>query len=458
MTLHFLFYFTVKAVFPEMILTRKTVIEALPLLKTLNLSRCNITDKGADMIALIITKTISLIKLDISHTRLNATNIIKINKALKTMSTLQFLNINNNFISDGCIESIKAIIVSCPTLQNLNLSDNLLTFTGVISIAQTSRDHPNLQVLLLNNNSVSYLSVCEFLVDVILSTNKSLVNVNVCGRNIRPRFIADHLLPPCVQETHTGFVLQNLYLSYYLLLSCISVPLDNENKEAKFMPDNFIKVTEKCPFDSDNITSYFVDHGGGVFYKKEHNFSFFIPPGAISQGDCVQIQVTASRFGPYELPDGYFPISSYFWISAMYTFKIPVYLILSHHTSLRNVTNFNRLYALEACSQHTKVGKEGLLRMNQLLDGVFFDNEIGYCIVSTNHFCSYCLAKDDITIPDDFYVSFYTYNFQTTLKAEICICHVNKECIEVLLKFICCYSNECIHRWWKSSTIKREHN
>jgi len=491
----FTFMHLAKSVFSEVTLANKkqtvdiavVVIKSLSMLKTLNLSHLNVTDQGSDMIATIIFKAVSLVTFDISHTRLNATKVININKALQNISSLQFLKMSKNFINDKAMDSIAAVIgnnhgmkyldisgnklstnsltqivdalsihnsirvldisnndilfdqtkdlkatfATCSSLQELNLSQNSLMFTGVLTIAQALRNHPNLQVLLLNNNSISFLSACEFLVDVILSTNQSLVNLNVCGRNIRPRFIVNHLIPASIQEKHTGFVLQNLYLSYYLLLSCILSSLDNNKKTAEFTPDDFIKVTEKCPFDNDYITSYFVDHNGGVFFNKEHNFSIVIPPVAVSQGDCIQIQATASRFGPYELPDGCFPISSYFWISATYTFNIPVYLILSHHANLRNVSDCSRLFALEACSRHTCVSEREMLNMNKVYDGVFFDKKNGYCIVSTNHFCSYCLGKDDTTIPDEFYASFYTYSFQGVLKAEICMCHVNKECIEV---------------------------
>jgi len=40
---------------------------------------------------------------------------------------------------------------------------------------------------------------------------------------------------------------------------------------------------------SENIHSYYVDHNGGTFYNTAHNFVIIVPPGAVLQGECVQI-------------------------------------------------------------------------------------------------------------------------------------------------------------------------
>ena len=82
---------------------------------------------------------------------------------------------------------------------------------------------------------------------------------------------------------------------------------------------------------------------------------------------------------------------------------------------------------MEACVPNISTTSEGKLVMKKLLNGVYFDYKIGYCVIFTNHFCSYYLGKDDISIPDKFYASYYMYNSKGVLKAEICMCHVNKE-------------------------------
>jgi len=382
------------------------------------LSGCNITDQGADLVAAVIFKACSLEELDISHTNLNVSNCLKVNEALKTISSLRFFRMNNNVltveatksiietinsnylleelelsnndlssisiiqivnslskskiiklldisknhVSIHKIESLSNALTNFYALQELNLSQNLLMFTGVIQIGQALRGHPNLKYLNMEKNAISFFSECEFLVDVLLSINQSLLHLNVCGRNIRPRFVEDHMTPPCNHEKHNSFVVQTLYLSHYLLMSSVAKFLSNH--ETTIESETAIKVTETCPITGECIASYYVDHNGGTFYNTAHNFVIIIPPGAVLQGDCVQINATGSRFGPYQLPDGYHPISSFFWVSAHYTFKMPVYLILSHHASPRSVSDLRKLHAMEACVENMCTTTEGKLLMN----------------------------------------------------------------------------------------------
>ena len=461
-------------------------LKRITLLIKICVKGCRITNRVTEVMATILTNTVYLEELDISHTKLFTANYVKINKALATITSLRLFRMNNNYIFDSTAESITAAVNSnsslvelnlsnnmftlgmarivdtlsknntikilnisntsisnnniqnvatalgnCATLQSLDLSKNSLHFNGVLQIVQTMRCHPNLQALLLEENSinVSCLPECEFLVDVILSTNQKLSYLNLCGRNIRPRFTADHLISPCNNTKPGQFVIQNLYLLHYLFtVSSVSHPNETHS--------NFTKSIENCPFFSNGIASYHVDHTGGTFYNHEHNFVVVIPPGAVLPGETIEIQATASRFGPYQLPKGYCPISSYFWISANYTFKIPVYLILSHHASFKNVIDVNAVCAMESCAQNICTTSDGMLLMDKVLNGVFFDYKIGYCVISANHFCSYCLAKNDVNLPDKFYASCYTYNCNQRVKVEICMCHVNKECIEVCKNLI----------------------
>ena len=85
-----------------------------------------------------------------------------------------------------------------------------------------------------------------------------LVNLNVCGRNIRPRYIKDYLSAPSTENNSATFTLQNLYS-----LQCSSSDIQ----------PNFIKVVESCPVSSEDIISYYADHLGGVFYNKHHSRS-----------------------------------------------------------------------------------------------------------------------------------------------------------------------------------------
>lgn len=464
------------------------LVKKISLLKVLSFSKCLITDRGADMVVAIIPTAVSLQEIDVSHTKLTTQNAIKIAEASKKISSLKILQMHENTIGEEAAESIAAAtdrnnlieklnlsfnmfcsigltkilnalsikshvrildisgnnlsgidvmatsFTKCHTLQVLNVSHCCLMFAEIVRIAESLRGHWNLEILNMECNITSFFSECEVLVDIILSTSQSLMELNVCGRNIRPRFTTEQLIPVCIhaQFRDFNFQIQSLYLSHYLPLSCILV---NKCTEFSSVHSEAIKTTESCPIiNSNDIVSYFVDYDGCTLYNDSHNFVIVVPPGAVLQGECVEIQATASLFGPYQLPHGYIPISSFFWVSANYTFKKPVYLIFSHHANFTSIDDIYNCCALEACAHDLCVTSDGKLMMNKVLGGTFFDCKIGFCIISTNHFCSYCLAKSDkVVLPDKFYASFYTHVDRGILKAEICMCHVNKDCIEVCL-------------------------
>ena len=302
-------------------------------------------------------------------------------------------------------------------LQELNVSQNLLRLTEILIITQFFRLHPTLQSLDLSGNAISFSSAAEFIVDVILSVNQSLVNLKVCGRNIRPRYIEYYLSAPSTENNSATFTLQNLY------------SLQHSSFDVQ---TSFIKVTEACPIPSEDIISYYVDHLGGVFYNQYHNFAIVIPPGAVSQGDCVEIQGTANYCGPYTIPDGFYPISSYFWLSANYEFKSPIYFIMSHYAKIKSLEDINNLHILQsfACDSNA-INKE--LMMSVISDGVYFDNNIRYSVLVTNHFCSYCQAKGDEIIPEYLLACYCTYDEPSSgsLIAEVCFCPSNSECKKV---------------------------
>ena len=292
---------------------------------------------------------------------------------------------------------------------------------NVVTITQYFRHYPTLQTFNLSKNAADlFSSACELIVDVILSVNSVLVNLNVCGRNIRPRDVKDYLPS---NSQYGKFTLEN----FYSLQSSLSDITDAQT---------IIRVTEKCPMLGKDITCYYVDHFGGVFYNQCHNFAIVVPPGAVTQGECVEIQSNTGCFSPYIIPDGFYPISSYFWISASYEFKVPVYFIMNHYAKVRKLEDINSLHVLQACVENSNdAGDHENVMMNPISDGVYFDYDIGYCVVATNHFCSYCQAKSVKDIPEYLLACYYTYDEPSSgsFIAEVCFCPSNTDCKKVAL-------------------------
>ena len=448
----------------------------------LDLSSCNITNKGTDMIATVLLNTISLKQFNVANTNLNTTTAIKIISALKNINSLEILKMNNNDIDDaavdamvtvthlieelnisfnkfslnGAIQMLQALsmttnikildisgnfenygssdnieelttnLAKCFSLQELNISNNLLTFSNLLHITEQLKNHPNLHTLNMGSNIKSFILECEFLVDVILSTNQLLKDVNVCGRNIRLRFTDDCLFPPLNCNANSNrFILQNLYLTRCGFMNRFSqTTLNSTNTNCS----EWI-----CPTTGKSIISYYVDHNGGTFYHQEHDFAVVIPPGAVLQGDKIQVQATASHFGPYKLSKEYYPISSFFNISAYYAFKIPVYLIMGHYAKIRNLKDIDNLCLLHACDHDLTSERE--LVMKEVQSGVYFDYDISYCVFTTDHFCSsLCVGKKTQHIPGKFSALLYTYDTDEGYFADVCFCPASCDCKKVAMQ------------------------
>lgn len=455
------------------------------ILKTLRVHGCSITDKGAELIIAILAECTLLENLDISSDNLNTIKATRIMRFLKNITSIKSLNINNNAICEGAaddiadfifnnplltklslsynnistgvlniitalfkINSIKSLDISrncvtddniedivsalgqCFVLEELNMSHNLLTFTGIMKVAAGLRGHYNLRKLELNNNPTSFHSESEFLVDVILSINQSLVYLNVCGRNIRPRFTDGYLFPPSGTELTSGrFLLQNLYLSRFPSFEMLTF-----KSRAMSVPDEFIEATqESCPIVDQNIISYYVDHDGGTLYNQDHDFAIVIPPGAVSQGECVEIKATASHIGAYQFQNKYFPVSSFFWINSNYTFKIPVYLIMSHYAVIKSVDDIHSLCVMQA--HDLGITNEGKLVMEEVLNGVYFDYKTRYCVLTTKHFCSFSVQDKKGSLSKKFKVFCYNYKYDDgdleQYITEVCFCPNSCDCSKV---------------------------
>ena len=302
----------------------------------------------------------------------------------------------------------------------MNLSQNLLTLNNVLTIAQFFRNHPTLQTLDLSSNTISFPSACEFIVDIILSVNQTLTNLNVCGRNIRPRYMEDNLASPSIKSNFNGFItFQSLNSPQY------TSSYDTNTK--------FIKVEETCPISSEDVFYCHVDYLGGAFYHQYHKFAIVIPPGAVTQGEHVEIQATANYFYPYIIPDGFYPISSFFWISASYKFKAPVYILMRHYAKLRNLKDISNLCVLQKCVYDWPYDIDEDLTMSPIFKGVYFDNEKRYCVLATEHFCTYCGAKSDKDIPEYLTACYYTFDEPSSgsLIAEVCFFPSSFSCRKV---------------------------
>ena len=319
------------------------------------------------------------------------------------------------------------------SLEVLDLSKSAIEVVQMVQLAQYLQFNSKLLKLKLCSNDYKFLSEKQFIIDVILSVNHCILELVVDGKHLRPRNLttfrnfADHFGELFSFDLFYLTKSNPIYLKHGNIFEVSFTYSVDSNTEIK-------KVEESCPFENSEIFIHYVDHNGGVYYYEDHDTALFVPPGAILQSHLVEIKVSSSLFAPFDLPANYCPISSFVWIGANYQFKIPVYLIVSHYAHVDSLDAINTICMLEACKLYNSYSNSGRCVMRKVK--CFVDADLNYCVYSTDHFCSFCLA-DEMPINSSEFISMY-YNFtkpglanSVIYAAEVCFCYQNVLCIKV---------------------------
>ena len=197
---------------------------------------------------------------------------------------------------------------------------------------------------------------------------------------------------------------------------------------------------EKCPLKDFQLSSKMFDNNGGELFIKEHAVKVTIPAGAIDEGCEVQIEAAASLFGPYSIPEDYYPISAYVWIGACYEFKKKLMVEMEHDIDVSEETNVTELCVMTACEEDKVDGENNqmLYKMHEDTCEYRYELNKSTCTFSTYHFCSKCLAargkaKKARRIIMYHYLS-EDYKSKHGFFAEVCFCYDLQFCKEV-----CCY-------------------
>ena len=219
-----------------------------------------------------------------------------------------------------------------------------------------------------------------------------------------------------------------------MFLTCTESYSPNKSKH-----DNVIRNEEPCPLslsESDIKTVYFTNTGG-IIDIKEYGVKVSVPNGAIEEHCMIEIQAAASLFGPFDIPNDCHPVSAYVWIGANYTFKKIIEIEFEHHADISNSENKFKLCILKACC--TKCCAE-CNPHHHMMHKVTQDYHVSesVCTLSTNHFCSLCLAAESEEIPDR--IVFYHYlpqNYKSVdeFESQVCFCYDLNPCKQVIFHF-----------------------
>ena len=186
-----------------------------------------------------------------------------------------------------------------------------------------------------------------------------------------------------------------MYISNCIALYSNCSVIQTLNQSFHHIAVYVVKYNEEiCPLRDCKIISGVFGYDGGELIINEHAIKVTIPIGAIDEDYKVQIKVAASLFGPYIIPEGYYPISAYVWIGACYEFKKKLKVEIEHDIVLLEETNISELHVLTACEEDKCDGADNQMLYKMHEDTCEYQYEVNKtsCTVSTSHFCSKCLA------------------------------------------------------------------
>ena len=158
----------------------KTICNSLKKLTTLRILHLHnnlITEEAADDIAKVITNNPLLEFIDLGHSSLHTSGMIKVVDALKLLQYLKALALNANQITETVASDIAQVISRNVQLEIILLSDNVLKANGTKVLCKSLRKCTALKLLDLKNNSITEEAADD--IAAVITNNQSLKFVNI---------------------------------------------------------------------------------------------------------------------------------------------------------------------------------------------------------------------------------------------------------------------------------------
>ena len=151
-----------------------------------------------------------------------------------------------------------------------------------------------------------------------------------------------------------------------------------------------VYICEKCPIPEHmtlNVT------------LSSSDFGLEIPEGAIPEGERLTNDVGVALFGPFQFPEGLRPVSPVFWVCVRdnpnFQFSKPVTVTIPHFLHLENDEDIQSLGLTFLKADHNK-NSDGLYEFQPTSGEMDFRTSAKHGILQTTHFCSLCIACEDI--------------------------------------------------------------
>ena len=143
-----------------------------------------------------------------------------------------------------------------------------------------------------------------------------------------------------------------------------------------------------------------VTSDGVLWYENAVNdFTLEVPEGAVSETERLTLDVAVALFGPFQFPEGLRPVSPVFWVCVRdqrsFFFSRPVSVTLPHFLDLSSEEDMKSLGLTFLKASHSKNSK-GMYEFSKTDGEMDFESSHGFGVIKTSHFCSLCIASEDI--------------------------------------------------------------
>ena len=153
-----------------------------------------ITYDLAKLIAAIISLSQSIVHLDLGHCNLQECGFFKILDGLTNTTTLQYLNLESNFVSEELIVRISALIPQNTSLMNLNFSNCNLPRSQIETVFHAISQISSIKHLQMSDNCMIANCTCVDLKDAIFKNNK-VEYIDFSGCNLNEEGLYNILMP-----------------------------------------------------------------------------------------------------------------------------------------------------------------------------------------------------------------------------------------------------------------------
>ena len=134
------------------------------------------------------------------------------------------------------------------------------------------------------------------------------------------------------------------------------------------------------------------DERGGVFHSYKHGVTVIFPVGAIPSGTLAELKFAATLISPVPFQSNTIPLSAIFWLcmDSKVRLQKPIQLRLPFLQSENIAGDLQFAKSSHLTETWQMKGLEG---------GIFTDGE-SYGSIEVNHFCYYCITKNDLKQKD----------------------------------------------------------